>query len=100
MAWLNGERTNSGAAMIAQAAWWGVRRIVLLGYDCQHTGGMTHWHGSHPKHLGDAAGVADWPAQFRAILPRLDSEGVEVVNASRVTALDMFPRQSLEQALA
>lgn len=100
MAWLDGQRTNSGAALIAQAAWWGVRRIVLLGFDCSHTGGRTHWHGSHPAHLGDAAGVADWPAQFRAILPRLDSEGVEVVNASRVTALDMFPRQSLEQALA
>lgn len=97
-AWLTSARTNSGAALIAQAAWWRVRRLVLLGYDCQHTGGRAHWHADHPAGLGNAHGVADWPAQFRAVLPRL--AGVHIVNASRASALDLFPRQTLEEALA
>ena len=98
MAWLDSSRTNSGAAALAQAAWWGARRVILLGYDCQHTAGRTHWHGSHPEGLGDAAGVADWPAQFEVVQQRL--HGVEVINASRETALALFLRMPLEAALA
>lgn len=95
--WFPPDKTNSGAMALVLAARRGARRVVMLGYDCQHTGGRTHWHGSHPAGLLDAASVNDWPAQFRAVLPRL--QGVQVVNASRTTALRMFPRQSLEEAL-
>lgn len=96
-AWLGREPTNSGTAAIAQAAWWGARRVILLGYDCQHTGGRRHWHGDHPEGLRNADGVALWPDEFAAILPRI--AGVEVINASRETALELFPRISLEKAL-
>lgn len=95
--WFPAEKTNSGAMALVVAARMGARRIVMLGYDCQHTGGRTHWHGSHPAGLSDAVSVDLWPAQFRAVLPRL--AGVEVVNASRETALRVFPRQTLEEAL-
>ncbi|MBS0430508.1 MAG: hypothetical protein JSR41_24745 [Proteobacteria bacterium] len=95
--WVPRDRTNSGAMALVLAAYWGARRIVMLGYDCQHTGGKTHWHGSHPRGLGDAHGAAHWPAQFRTISVRL--AGVEVVNASRVSALDMFKRTTLDEAL-
>lgn len=95
--WVPRDRTNSGAMALVLAAYWGVRRIVMLGYDCQHTGGRTHWHGSHPQGLRDAHGVENWPAQFGAIVGRLS--GVEVVNASRVSALRMFRRATLEEAL-
>lgn len=98
MAWLTSARTNSGAAALAQAAWWGARRVVLLGYDCGHTGGRKHWHPDHPGKLGNADSVGEWPAHFAAILPRL--RGIEVINASRETALRLFPRASLEEALS
>lgn len=98
VAWLNHERTNSGAAALAQAAWWCAERVILLGYDCQHTGGRKHWHADHPGKLGNAVGVNTWPAQFEAILPRL--AGMEVINATRETALPYFPRMTLEEALA
>lgn len=97
-AWLSGGKMNSGAAALAQAVFWGAERVVLLGYDCQHDGKATHWHGDHPHGLGNAVGVADWPGQFRSLLPRLARTAV--VNASRRTALDMFPRIDLERALA
>lgn len=90
---------NSGAGAIALAAYWGAQRIVLLGYDCQHTAGRRHWHADHPSSTrGNAGMVGDWPRQFRELVPYLG--GAEVINASRETALAVFRRQSLEQALA
>jgi hypothetical protein len=83
--------------MLAQAAHWRVKRIVLLGYDCQHTGGQAHWHGDHPPGLGNAKGVSEWPSHFRAVAHLL--RGIEVINASRATALSMFRRSTLEEAL-
>src|SRR5690606_16993842 len=52
---------NSGVGAISLAAHWGARKIILLGYDCQLTGGRAHWHEDHPKGLGNAGGVKDWP---------------------------------------
>lgn len=93
--------SNSGAGAIALAAARGARRIVLLGYDCQHTGGKTHWHGDHPKGCaGNAAPktIRKWPAQFLDVQGRL--AGVEIINCSRETALTVFPRAQLEEALS
>lgn len=91
---------NSGAGAIALAALWGAERVVLLGYDCQHDGGRTHWHGDHPPGTAgnaDAKTVALWPAQFRELLPHI--RGVEVINATRRTALSLFPLAQLEAVL-
>lgn len=88
---------NSGAGAIALAAHLGAQRIIMLGYDCQRTNGMAHWHGNHPKGLGNAGSLPKWPAQFAKLADELD--GTDVVNASRETALTIFPRVALEEAL-
>lgn len=89
---------NSGAAAVSLAAHMGAQRIVMLGFDCQHTGGKTHWHGSHPKGLGDAGSVDKWCKSFADLAKDLRGR-VEVVNASRATALDCFERVNLEDVL-
>lgn len=88
---------NSGAAAINLAASFGAKKIILLGYDCQHTGGKAHWHSDHPKGLANAGKVATWPAQFNKLAQAL--VGVEVVNCSRQTALTCWPREELENIL-
>lgn len=88
---------NSGANAIALAAWHGAKRIILLGYDCQRTGGMAHWHGDHPPSLGNAKSLPSWPEKFRQLIPLLS--GTEVINCSRESALDCFPRGNLEDYL-
>jgi hypothetical protein len=88
---------NSGAGALLLAGTWGAKRVLLLGYDCQYTGGKRHWHGDHPVGMGNAGSIAKWPEQFRAVARRLP--GVEIINCSRVTALDMFPRVPLEECL-
>ena len=90
---------NSGAAAIELAAHWGATRIVLLGYDCQRTHGLAHWHGDHPKGLGNAGSLGKWPAMFRTVARALQGR-VDVVNATRQTALRDWPCQPLEEALA
>lgn len=90
---------NSGAAAISLAVLAGSRRVVLLGYDCQHTGGKAHWHGDHPAPLGNAGSVAKWPEKFRQVAAYARRRGCTVVNATRDTALDMFERAPLEEAL-
>ncbi|MBC7201931.1 MAG: hypothetical protein H5U29_00210 [Pusillimonas sp.] len=89
---------NSGAGAIALAAHFGAKRIVLLGYDCQHTGGKKHWHGDHPSGLGNAGSLWKWKEHFEEVAR--DFSDLEIINCSRETALDCFPRQTLEEALA
>jgi hypothetical protein len=94
---------NSGAGAVVLAAEWGAKEIILLGYDCQFSGGKRHWHGDHPaknrhgKGMGNAGSMNKWPEQFRKALPYL--RGAKVINASRETALKVFPRMPLEDVL-
>lgn len=87
---------NSGAAAIAVAHFYGAARIILIGYDCQNTGGQAHWHGNHPRGLGNAGSLAKWDGDFMRLKVKLSPN---VVNATRETALTCFPRTTLEQAL-
>ena len=77
----------------------GARRIVLIGYDSQYApDGKRHWHGDHPKGLGNAVSMPKWKAQFQEMAGKLGH--CEIINASRATALPFWPRMSLAEALS
>lgn len=88
---------NSGAGAISLAAHFGASRIILIGYDCQKTGGKAHWHEDHPGRLGNAGSLHRWPEQFEAVKKTLN--GAYVVNCSRETALECFSRNELDTEL-
>jgi hypothetical protein len=90
---------NSGVNAISLAVATGAKRVVMLGYDCQRTDGKVHWHGDHPRPLGNAGSMVKWPKHFERVAKYAKEKGVEVVNASRQTALTCFPRMMLEDAL-
>ena len=90
---------NSGAAAIALSVLAGAKRVILLGLDCQYTDGKRHWHGDHPSGLGNARSLKKWPAGFKRLADHCRAKGVEVINASRATALECFERQALEDVL-
>lgn len=90
---------NSGTAALALSAHLGARRILMVGYDCQRTGGQTHSHGDHPPSLGNAKSMPDWPEKFERCAAHLRKLGVEVINCSRATALTCFTRGELEEWL-
>ena len=89
--------SNSGYQCINLAWLWGAKTVLLLGYDMQHTGGKTHWHGNHRGRLGNFPAPAGIIKQFEKMEP--EKYGLHVINCSRVTALHCFEKMLLEKAI-
>lgn len=91
---------NSGFQAVNLAAAQGARRIVLTGFDM---GGRGHWHGLHagPELTNpDRRMLAGCAKLLDLACPGLEARGVEVVNASRVSALSAYRRVTMKEALA
>lgn len=98
-AWLR-SYPNSGAAAIGIAIAAGALRVVLLGFDCGFgPGGKRHWHADHPAGMSNCISIAAWPRHFKLVAQDAEKAGVEVLNASRATALRCFARVDLAEAL-
>ena len=92
---------NSGYQAINFAYLEGAARIILLGYDMQKTGGKVHFFGDHPKPLGNGPDdFAELAKLFNPLAADLAAEGIEVINCTRTTALNAFPRHTLENVLS
>jgi hypothetical protein len=88
---------NSGAVAIEYAIINGASRVLLLGMDCSVKLGEHH-HGKHPRSPNPTKEKCSiWQGQFLAVRNRYTD--ADVVNCSRYTELDMFPKMSLEEAL-
>lgn len=90
---------NSGYQAINLAYQMKARLIVLIGFDMQHSGGRSHWHGDHPDGMPNAFGIEKWQRNFPAMASDLKAEGVRVVNCSIETALDCFERADVRDVL-
>lgn len=90
---------NSGYQAISLAYQLGADRIILVGFDMQRTDGRSHWHGDHPRGLGNAHGIERWARNFEALAADLNREGVKVVNCTIKTALTCFPRADLRDVI-
>jgi hypothetical protein len=86
---------NSGYQAIGLAALFGCTRILLLGFDFQRNGGKTHWHGDHPRGLGNGGMYPTWVAAMNKLSVDLEAAGVTVINCSPKTALQCFSRQPI-----
>ncbi len=94
--WLN-TGGNSGYQAIGLAYRMGYNRIILLGFDMCRENGKAHWFGEHPKGMNASTKYATYIDKFRTIKPA--EYGIEIINCSRRTALDMFDRWTLDDAL-
>ena len=91
--------SNSGYQAINLAYHFGAKKVILLGYDMQHTDGKLHWHGSDPSGMGNPTGIKGWVKNFGPLAEDLKALGVDVVNCTRETALECFRRSTLEAEL-
>jgi len=86
---------NSGYQAINLAYLLDATRIILIGFDMHNHSGKSHWFGDHPKAFANSNQDANrYIGAFRTIKPA--DYGIEILNCSRVTALDAFPRHDLE----
>lgn len=91
---------NSGYQAVHLAATFGARRIALIGFDMQRTGGKEHWHGKHEGKLPNGQGFPRWIRAFSPLADDLRLLGVEVVNCTPTTALHCFRKSTLEEFLS
>lgn len=90
---------NSGACAVSLAIASGAARVVMLGFDCGFDGKRKHHHGDHPAPLPNCDSMPRWPRQFERLARYAEARAVPVLNATRTTALEHFPRADLSDAL-
>lgn len=91
---------NGGYQAINLAYLFGYKTLILLGYDMQETNGQVHWHELH-------AGLNNpgrhnfimWRNNFNLLAQELESVSIEILNATRQTALECFQCVTLEDVL-
>jgi hypothetical protein len=95
-----GHGGNSGFQAINLAVQFGAKKIILVGFDMNLGQGM-HWHGKHPSKLNNpnVKNVAHWRRRLDAVAPQIAAVGVQVLNASPVSALTAYPKMTFEEAL-
>jgi hypothetical protein len=90
---------NSGFQVMNFAYIQGAKKIILLGYDMKpRADGILHWHGNHIPDLTHTctSEYPQWVKKFKAAAPLID---IPVINCTRDTALDCFPKLQLRDVL-
>ena len=92
---------SSGACAINLAVHFGVKRIVLLGYDMKSQGATHHWHDYYvPARKGKRYNpYTRFTKPFPSIAEALKKKKIECVNACDDSALNVFPVIKLEDVL-
>lgn len=97
--WVYGGRL-SGYQVLQVVGRFNPDRIILLGYDMQHTAdGVSHWHGDHPDGFANCPNVAKYVSGFNTLAQQAAAAGVTILNATRTTALNCFERIKLSDAI-
>lgn len=93
--------SNSGFASINLAYHFGVKRIVLLGYDMKCDGEWMHWNKRQEpqKPIKFQQTLNMFNAYFPSLKAPLAHAGVEVINANPDSNLTVWPRVPLAEVL-
>lgn len=92
---------NSGFQAVNLAAACGAAKIILTGFDMQHTSGKKHFHPDHRGELTnpDRVMLRNSAAILDSRAAELAARGVRVINATHHTALKKFERMDIKAAL-
>lgn len=91
---------NSGFQAINLIYLLGYIKIILIGFDMKFgVNGEKHCHPDHPDYNPLDATINKWVQAFNEAAPTMQQLGLEVINATRDTDLECFPRTQLEELL-
>jgi len=88
---------NAGATAINLAILMGAKKVVLIGYDMKVKQGRHNYHNYH-NHTPRDDVYNKFFVHFKKIKEELP-EGIEIINATPDSALSLFPKVSLKEAL-
>ncbi len=92
--------SNSAFQAMGLAINWGARRVIFLGLDLSRDpDGRNHWFGDYPDPIRNCQSYPRFIQAFETVAPILQERGIQVINASRRTALNCFPKMTIEGAL-
>jgi hypothetical protein len=86
-----GHGNNSGYAALNLAVCLGANPIYLLGFDCSHENGKSHWHKGHPVKQSEVT-VQKFIFYFEKASQLLKSKGIRVINLNPESGLNCFPK--------
>lgn len=89
---------NSGYAALNLAVCLGANPIYLLGFDCKHENGRSHWHDGHIRKQKEKR-VAKWIKRFNLAAEKLATTEFRVVNLNPDSALECFEKMAPERIL-
>lgn len=93
---------NSGFQALNLAIQFGATRIILIGFDLRGDSGE-HWYGRNNWAMANNpvdSVYKRWVTAFTSAAPVLSARGIRVINASPISALQCFPKMSIEDALS
>ena len=88
--------SNSGASALALACKLGVKKIILIGFDMKVVDGKHNWHNYHKVTPSNTV-YNRFKIHFEWIKEEADKKGIEIFNTCLDSALDVFPKISLEK---
>lgn len=88
---------NSGYGAIALAVKFGVKKIILMGFDMRPVGGRNNYHKEHEREVPPSTYEEKMLPSFNTLAPALEKIEVEVVNATPDSALKIWPICSPEE---
>ena len=94
-----GWNLSSGACAINLAVHFGVKRIVLLGFDMRIVGARHNWHDDYAPPPPKKNPYARFLKPFPFIKEGLNELSIECLNATPGSALTLFPMVTLEEVL-
>lgn len=90
---------NSGYQAMHLAAHFGVRRIVLLGFDMRKVRGDDHWFGDHPTPLKCPPPYSLFLKLISISAKEFKNREIEVLNCTPNSALRCFTQADLEKVI-
>lgn len=93
-----GHGNNSGYAALNLAVCLGANPVYLLGFDCSHEKGRSHWHNGHPIKQNETT-TKNFISYFEKQATRIKAKGFDVINLNPNSALECFEKKSIKEAL-
>ena len=88
----------SGFAAVNLALALGASPIYLLGFDCKHAGGKTHYHSGY-DHTANDLKLQKLAEDFKLLQQKASALNVHIVNLTPDSAINAFPMATFQQVL-